>query len=77
MQMNFFEDLIDHAEMRESLKQDQLLSARCILAAEHTKLKSTKEFLSSVGNFGFLNGQLTEKQRLAARATMRGVLMAS
>lgn len=76
MQMNFFDNLINHAEMRESLKQDQLLSARCILAADKSNSKKSKEFLFSVGNYGFLVGQLTEKQRLAARATIRGVAMA-
>lgn len=77
MQMNFFDSLIDHPEMKAQLIKDQQLSAKCIIAAESTKLRSTKEFLYSVGNFGFLNGQLTEKQRLAVSATLRGVLMAS
>lgn len=77
MQMNFFDSLIDHHKMKAQLIKDQQLSAKCIIAAESTKLKSTKEFLYSVGNFGFLNGQLTDKQRLAVSATLRGVLMAS
>jgi len=77
MQMNFFEELIDNPSLKASFVLDQKLSARCILTANASASKSTKEFLYSVGNFGFLNGQLTEKQRLAVTATLRGIAMAS
>jgi len=77
MQMNFFEDLINDSIAKESLLLDQKLSAKCILAASASSSKSTKEFLYSVGNFGFLTGKLTDKQRLAVTATLRGVAMAS
>jgi hypothetical protein len=76
MQMSFFDQILPNEEIRKQLIQDQELSAKCILMAAKSKGDSTKQFLYSVGNFGFLTGQLTEKQRLAATSTIRSIAMA-